>query len=578
MEAIKKTSSLKRFVSYYKPHSKLFILDMACALLISAIDVAYPLFSNIALKEYLPEGKYRAFFIVVGAALIAYILRALMEYIVTALGHRLGVRMEADMRRDIFTHIQKLSFSFFDKSRTGVLMSRCTHDLFEITELAHHGPEDLLISVLTFLGASVVMITIEWRLALVLMVLVPIFVLTIMLLRKRMSRASVKVKEGLAGVNSDIESSLSGVRVAQAFANEEYEIAKFQRGNTKYVTSRQGYYNVMGQFFATMELFTTVLKVIVLGVGGYMIITGDIDIVVLMTFSLYVASFTSPIRKLAMFAETYTMGMAGFRRFTEIMEIDPEIEDRQDAVDIGSVKGDIRFDDVDFAYDNKDEVLNKINLDIPAGRTIALVGPSGGGKTTICHLIPRFYDVERGAIMIDGRDIRDVTLHSLRENIGIVQQDVFLFADSIFENIRYGRIGASYDEVVAAAKAAEIHDDIMAMPNGYDTIVGERGLTLSGGQKQRVSIARIFLKNPPILILDEATSALDSATEARITSAFERLSEGRTTLIIAHRLSTVRNADEIIVVENGRIVERGTHKALIELGGDYAKLHSAQMG
>ncbi|MEG1892984.1 MAG: ABC transporter ATP-binding protein [Clostridia bacterium] len=574
---MKKVSKLKVFANYYKPHMPLFITDMTCALLISAIDVAYPLFSKIALQQYLPQGRYQAFFMVVAIALIAYILRALMQYIVTSLGHRLGVLMEADMRRDVFSHLQKLSFSFFDKSRTGVLMARCTHDLFEITELAHHGPEDVFVSVLTLLGAFIVMLTIEWRLALVLMLLVPIFLLTIVLLRNRMSKTSSEVKEGLATINSDIESSLSGMRVAQAFTNEEYEIKKFQRGNNIYIKSRRGFYTVMAQLNSAMELFTTVLNVVVLGVGGYMIMTGDMDIVVLMTFTLYVSSFTNPIKKLSNFAETYTMGMAGFKRFVELMGIDPDIEDTPDATDIIDVKGDISFKNVSFAYDNKEEVLTDVNLDIRSGCTIALVGPSGGGKTTICHLLPRFYEPNEGCICVDGKDIRNITKHSLREHIGIVQQDVFMFADTIRENIRYGRICAQDADIIAAAKAAEIHDDIMAMPNGYDTVVGERGLTLSGGQKQRISIARIFLKNPPILILDEATSALDSATEAKINAAFERLSLGRTTLIIAHRLSTIRNADTIIVIDGGRIIESGTHKELLEKNGEYAKLHAAQM-
>ncbi|MEG1810224.1 MAG: ABC transporter ATP-binding protein [Clostridia bacterium] len=574
---MKKVSKLKVFANYYKPHMPLFITDMTCALLISAIDVAYPLFSKIALQQYLPQGRYQAFFMVVAIALIAYILRALMQYIVTSLGHRLGVLMEADMRRDVFSHLQKLSFSFFDKSRTGVLMARCTHDLFEITELAHHGPEDVFVSVLTLLGAFIVMLTIEWRLALVLMLLVPIFLLTIVLLRNRMSKTSSEVKEGLATINSDIESSLSGMRVAQAFTNEEYEIKKFQRGNNIYIKSRRGFYTVMAQLNSAMELFTTVLNVVVLGVGGYMIMTGDMDIVVLMTFTLYVSSFTNPIKKLSNFAETYTMGMAGFKRFVELMGIDPDIEDTPDATDIIDVKGDISFKNVSFAYDNKEEVLTDVNLDIRSGCTIALVGPSGGGKTTICHLLPRFYEPNEGCICVDGKDIRNITKHSLREHIGIVQQDVFMFADTIRENIRYGRICAQDADIIAAAKAAEIHDDIMAMPNGYDTVVGERGLTLSGGQKQRISIARIFLKNPPILILDEATSALDSATEAKINAAFERLSLGRTTLIIAHRLSTIRNADTIIVIDGGRIIESGTHKELLEKNGEYTKLHAAQM-
>lgn len=575
---MKKKSQLARFTSYYKPHLPLFILDMACAFLIAAVDIAYPLFSKIALEQYLPTGKYEMFFTIVIVFFIAHALRAVLEYIVTAIGHYVGVLMEADMRRDLFSHLQKLSFRFYDKSRTGVLMARVTHDLFEITELAHHGPEDVFISLVTFLGAFVVMLTIEWRLALVLMLSIPIMIAVIIFLRKRMSDASRKVKEGLAGVNASIESSISGMRVAKAFNNEEYEIGKFQTGNGIYVRSRRGYYKVMGQFFASLEFFTSILKVVVLGVGGYMIMKKRMDLTALLIFTMYVASFTSPIRKLAMFAETYVMGMTGFRRLTELLDTEPDIEDAPDAKRLKNVRGDIEFRHVSFSYEAEQPVINDVNLFIKAGKTVALVGPSGGGKTTISHLLPRFYEPTKGSITIDGKDLKKVTMRSVRENIGIVQQDVFLFADTVRENIRYGRTNATDEEIIEAAKAAEIHDDIMAMPDGYDTVVGERGTTLSGGQKQRVSIARIFLKNPPILILDEATSALDSVTEARITASLDRLSEGRTTIVIAHRLSTIRKADEIVVIDDGVIKEHGTHEELIKQNGEYAKLHAAQAG
>ena len=575
---MKKKSQLSRFAGYYKPHLPLFVLDMFCALVISAVDVVYPLFSKIALEQYLPSGQFEAFFTIVIVFVAAHILRAVFEYVVTSIGHYLGVLMEADMRRDLFSHLQKLSFRFYDKSRTGVLMARVTHDLFEITELAHHGPEDVFISVVTFLGAFVVMLTIEWRLALVLMVSVPVMIIVVILLRKRMNDASRKVKEGLAGVNASIESSISGMRVAKAFNNEEYEIDKFDRGNGIYVRSRRGYYKVMGEFFASLEFFTSILKVVVLGVGGYMIMKERMDMIALLTFTMYVASFTSPIRKLAMFAETYVMGMTGFRRFQELLDTEPDIEDAPDAKPLKNVRGNIEFSHVRFGYDENQTVLNDVSFSIKAGDTVALVGPSGGGKTTISHLLPRFYEPSSGSVKIDGQDLKKVTMRSVRESIGIVQQDVFLFADTVRENIRYGRTDATDEEIVAAAKAAEIHDDIMAMPDGYDTVVGERGTTLSGGQKQRVSIARIFLKNPPILILDEATSALDSVTEARITASLERLSEGRTTIIIAHRLSTIRKADEIIVIDDGIIKERGPHDVLIARNGEYARLHTAQAG
>ncbi|MDO5112017.1 MAG: ABC transporter ATP-binding protein [Clostridia bacterium] len=574
-----KGGKLKRFLSYYRPHMPLFITDMLCALLMAGIGVAYPMATKLAIERYLPGKLYGAFAAVMGACFAAYVLYALLQFIVTSIGHRLGVLMEADMRRDVFSHLQTLDFTFFNNARTGVLLSRCTSDLFEITELAHHGPEDVFISIMTFLGAFCVMLTIEWRLALVLLVSVPALLGIVVLLRKRMSQASRRVKEGMAGVNADIESSLSGMRVAQAFANEQYEIDKFVHGNQKYVNARTDYFKIMGAFFASMEFFTNILSVLVIAAGGYMIMRGSMDVVALMTFTLYVASFTRPIQKLTQFTEIYTMGMSGFSRFCELMDIQPAIKDAPEAADIGAVRGDITFENVSFSYKDRDDnpcVLRDVDIAIPAGRTVAVVGPSGSGKTTLCHLVPRFFEPDKGRVLIDGRDIAGVTLHSLRANIGIVQQDVFLFADTIFENIRYGRLDATREEVIEAAKAAKVHEDIMAMPDGYDTHVGERGVTLSGGQKQRISIARIFLKNPPILILDEATSALDSATEADITQELTHLSRGRTTLTIAHRLSTVRNADEIIVIAQGRIAERGAHEALLAQGGAYSRLYNAQ--
>lgn len=582
METKSKGRLLKRFISYYKPHLPIFALDMFCALFISAVDIVYPLIADELMVNYMSPGNsgLNTFLLIVGVCVLLHVLRAAASYIVTYYGHRLGVRMEADMRRDVFAHLQKLGFSFYDKSRTGKLLSRCTNDLFDVTELAHHGPEDVFISVVTFIGSFIAMLTINWQLAIVLMATVPVLLVFVMHLRKRMNTASRRVKEGVAVINADIESSISGVRVAKAFTCENYELEKFDRGNGQYVASKTLYYKTMANFMSGMEFFTSILKVIVLGVAGVLIITGSggnsMDITSLAVFLMYVASFTTPIRKLSMFMEQYTMGMAGFTRFAELMDTEPDIEDSPNAITLSDVNGNIRFEDVSFTYGDGRYVLNNIDLDIPSGGTVAFVGPSGGGKTTLCHLIPRFYDISSGRITIDGHDIRDVTLRSLRGNIGIVQQDVFLFAASIAENIRYGRLDATFEEIVEAAKAAEVHDDIMALPDGYETIVGERGVMLSGGQKQRISIARIFLKNPPILILDEATSALDSATEARISSALERLSFGRTTLIIAHRLSTVRNADEIIVIDESGIVERGTHRELLSAGGEYRRLYDAQ--
>ncbi len=574
-----KTSRLWRFLCYYRPHTRLFIIDMLCAFLIAGISVTYPLVSKFALDNYLTAGQYGAFIRVLLCCAAAYLLSAVLQYIVTTIGHFLGVLMEADMRRDVFSHLQTLDFTFFNNARVGVLLSRCTSDLFEIAELAHHGPEDLLISLLTFLGASAVMLTIQWRLAIVMLISVPVLLGIVIYLRRRMSAASRRVKESMAGVNADIESSLSGMRLAQAFANENYEINKFQQGNEKYVRARKNYFKVMGTFFASSDLLTNILPVTVLGVGGLLIMRDRLNMVELMTFLLYVTAFTKPIQKLTQFSEIFTAGAAGFSRFCEMMDIEPAIKDKPGAVDIGKPKGDILFENVSFTYhdrDNNPQVLEKIELEIPCGKSVAIVGSSGSGKTTLCHMVPRFFEPDSGKILIDGQDISKVTLSSLRRNIGIVQQDVFLFADTIYENIRYGRLDASREEVIYAARMAEIDEDIRKMPDSYDTMVGERGVTLSGGQKQRVSIARIFLKNPPILILDEATSALDSATEARITEALMRLSKGRTTLTIAHRLSTIRHADEIVVMEKGKIIERGTHDELLDLDGEYKQLYLAQ--
>ena len=576
----KKPGNIARFISYYRSHIGLFALDMICALVISAVDIVYPLISRKALDNYIfPDSPWlRPFIILITVSILMHVLRAVCNYIVTYYGHLLGVYIEADMRHDVFSHLQKLGFSFYDKSRTGKLMARCTTDLFDVVELAHHGPEDVFISVVTFIGSFIAMLLINWRLALVLIATVPLMLAFVMYLRKRLHLTSRKVKESVAVINADIESAISGARVAKAFTNEDYEVEKFERGNDNYIKAKSKNYRAMGQFMSGMEFFTSILRVIVLGVAGLLIILnkGDMTTNDLVVFLLYISSFTTPIRKLAMFMEQYTAGMAGFTRFVEIMDTDPSIFDKEGAYELKDVKGDIEFKDVTFSYDNGRKVLENISLSVPHGKTVALVGPSGGGKTTLCHLIPRFYDVTKGSITVDGYDIRDVTMHSLRANIGIVQQDVFLFAASVKDNIRYGRLDATDEEIIVAAKAAEIHDDIMKMPDGYDTLVGERGITLSGGQKQRVSIARIFLKNPPILILDEATSALDSATEARITGALERLSVGRTTLIIAHRLSTVRNADEIIVIDETGILESGTHDELIRKNGAYKLLHDAQ--
>ena len=569
-------SPLRIFLSYFKPHRRLFALDMTCAFLIALIDLAFPLVSRQALYTWLPEKQSRVFFIVMAAVVVAYVLRSGLYFIVAYWGHTFGIRVEADIRRDLYHHMQELGFDFYDRNRTGQLMSRLTSDLFELTELAHHGPEDLFISVVTIFGALAVMFAVRWELALVLLVLLPVLLWTAMRRRRQMSDASRAAKQKTGTINAAIESGLSGVRTTKAFANEAEQQQRFDEANEVFKTAKRGFHKEMGRFNAVMEFFTGILPVVVIAVGGWLIMRERMDYVDLITFSLYVTAFVSPIRKLANFAEMFSNGFAGLHRFVELMRTEPTIQDAPDAVELTDVRGDVDVEDVTFAYGDKTDVLHHVTLHIPAGETVALVGPSGGGKSTLCQLLPRFYDVDSGSISIDGHDVRQLTQSSLRRSIGIVQQDVFLFADTIRENIRYGRPGASDEEVERAARQAEIYDDIMAMPDGFDTYVGERGALLSGGQKQRVSIARIFLKNPPILILDEATSALDSVTESKIQGAFDRLAKGRTTLIIAHRLSTIRSASRILVIRDGRIAEEGSHQALLALNGEYARLYHTQ--
>jgi ATP-binding cassette subfamily B protein len=573
---------LRRFLAYYGPHKGLFILDLACALVVAAVDVAFPLVTQYILRTLLPamaqdNALMRIFAVLIGCLVCAYLMRAVLQFVIGYWGHRLGTYIEADMRRDIFTHIQTLPFAFYDRIRTGKLLSRITNDLFEVTELAHHGPEDVLISTMTILGAFIAMFSIEWRLALCLLILLPVIIYFVMHTRLKMRRTSRQVKERMAEINADIESSISGARTAKAFANEKYEIKKFEKGNKNFLSAKKDFYKVMAVFNSGTEFFLAMFNVAVLACGGYLIYKRQLDTVTLITFTLYISTFTSPIKRLAAFAEQYMIGMAGFTRFLEIMDTKPAIEDKPDAIELKDVKGDIAFSHVSFAYNEGQNVLQDVDLSIPAGKTLALVGPSGGGKTTLCHLLLRFYDIREGSITIDGHDIRDVTMRSLRENVGIVQQDVFLFADSILENIRYGRLDATDAEVVEAAKRAHIHEEIMTFPDGYETNVGERGMLLSGGQKQRVSIARLFLKNPPVLILDEATSALDTLTEADIQHSFDELSKGRTTLVIAHRLSTVQNADEIVVIDEHGIQERGSHEELLAKNGLYASFYQATL-
>lgn len=564
------------FLSYFKRHKKLFSIDILCACLIAAIDIAFPLITRTVLYDYLPNNRYTVFFIIIGVLVVCYLIRAYLKYVVAYYGHTFGIRVEADIRADLFRHMQRLGYDFYDRNRTGQLMSRLTSDLFELTELAHHGPEDLLTSVVTIIGALIVMATIQWQLALVVGLMIPIFMVVIMIMRRSMGKASAEVKKKTGHINTEIESGLSGIRTAKAFANETVETARFDRANDQFKVSKREFHKAMGRFHSAMEFLLCSLNVVVIGVGGFCIMKGTMDYKDLVTFTLYITSFVNPMRKLANFSEMFANGFAGLNRFVHLMGTEPTLQDKENAPDLKNVKGAISVQDVTFAYDGDLDVLQNISLEIEPGETVAIVGPSGGGKTTLCQLIPRFYDVSDGSISIDGQDVRDVTQSSLHQNIGIVQQDVFLFADTVFENIRYGKPDATEEEVVEAAKKAEIYEDILAMPEGFNTYVGERGMLLSGGQKQRIAIARIFLKNPPILILDEATSALDSVTEAKIQRAFDNLAKGRTTLIIAHRLSTIRAAKRIVSIADGEIAECGTHSELLEKGGIYADLYKTQ--
>lgn len=569
---------LKIFFSYYKPHLKLFIADMICAFLIAAIDVAFPMFSRYALDILIPNGNLRifTFFIIILGG--GYFLRWLCNWFVNYWGHIFGNRIEQDMRRDVFSHLEKLPFSFYDTNRTGKIMARATTDLFEITELAHHGPEDFFIAILTIFGSFFLLLKIRWELAIIVIISMPIILFIVIFSRRNLSKTSKKVKETTAEINANLESSISGIRVTKGFVNEELENKNFDAMNKKYSHAKRIRFKYMAFFHSNIELCNNLLSLLVLAAGGYFIMKGKMTLPDLVAANLFIASFTAPIRKLTNFVEQFSTGMAGFSRFLEIMQTEPEEPDSPDAVEILASRGNISFEHVNFSYANNIQVLSDINFTVKSGEKFALVGSSGGGKSTICNLIPRFYEISEGQILLDGIDIKKIKRNSLRNQIGIVQQDVFLFAGSVRENIAYAKPNATDQEIILAAKRAEIHDDIMNMPDGYETIVGERGIKLSGGQKQRISIARCFLKNPPILILDEATSALDTATEIKIQKAFDELSKGRTTIVIAHRLSTIKNADKIAVINHKTICETGTHSDLIAKQGEYYKLCQAQNG
>jgi ATP-binding cassette subfamily B protein len=549
---------------------------MACAFMIAGIDLVFPTFTRLALDDLIPSGNIRGIVIIAVVMAGLFVMRAVFNYVVNYWGHVVGVRMEYNMRKDIFSHLQTLSFSYFDRIRTGKIMSRIVNDLREITELAHHGPEDLFISLVTLIGAFIILIQTDWRLTLIVFAYIPFMVWFGIKKRQKMAKAFRIVRKKIANVNAQLENSISGIRVAQSFTNEEFEKSKFNLGNQEFKESREFAFKSMAEMITGVDLLMNMLKVTVLAVGGYLTFAGEISVGSLVAFFLYIELFLQPIRRLMQFAQQYEDGMSGFERFVEIMNTKSSIVDSPGAVELSDVRGNVAVENVSFSYNGGEKVLSDISLNIPAGKMIALVGPSGGGKTTLCHLIPRFYDVSAGRITVDGKDIREVTLHSLRSNIGIVQQDVFLFAGTVRDNIGYGKGDATDEEIAEAAKKANIHDFIMSLESGYETYVGERGVMLSGGQKQRISIARVFLKNPPILILDEATSSLDNETELKIQASLESLSRGRTTLVIAHRLSTIKNADEIVVISSSGIIERGTHTDLVKAGGHYAKLYKAQ--
>ena len=566
---------LRRFLAYYGPHKKLFAMDMTASLLVALVGVVYPMITRTMLNDLIPNRNYRMV-VIFGLTLLAlYFIKMLLNYFIQYQGHMMGVYMQAQMRSDMFAHLEALPYGFYDTHETGKIMSRMTNDLFDVSELAHHGPENIIISVLSIVLAFVYLSTINIWLTLIVFACVPFLVVISYTLRKKMRKAFRDTRSAMADINASLESSISGIRVTKAFTNAEKEQEKFEEGNRRFRVARRDSYDAMGRFHSSNTFVTDIFNVVVLIAGGFFLYRGDIRFGDYSAFIVSVNMFISPVMTLINFMEQFENGVTGFERFCEIMDAKPE-QESPNARDAGQLRGHIEFRDVSYAYDEDKNVLRKVNLNIPEGTKFALVGPSGGGKTTICHLIPHFYDVESGQILLDGKEIHELTLSSLRRNIGIVQQDIYLFNDTMRENIRYGKLDATEEEIILAAKRANIHDYIMSLPHGYDTQIGERGVRLGGGQKQRLSIARVFLKNPPILILDEATSALDNTTESLIQQALDELCEGRTTLVVAHRLSTIKNADEIAVVADGQIVEQGTHEELIRKHGQYYDLYQLQ--
>ncbi|MGM9646363.1 MAG: ABC transporter ATP-binding protein [Eubacteriales bacterium] len=568
---------LKRFISYYKPHKKMLFLDMLAALFISVIGMVYPVVTNDMLNDYIPGKKYQTIVIAGVTVLILYIIRMLLRYFVQYYGHMIGVRMQSQMRKDLFNHLQKLPFAFYDNNETGRIMSRLTSDLFDVCELAHHGPENLLISSVMIVLSFTYLMTIDWILTLIIFACVPILVFVSLHYRKAMNDAFADRRKSNATINAAVESSITGIRVTKAYTNSELEVRKFAKGDNEFVSSSKRAYKAMAKFHSSTSFIVDVFNVFILIAGGLFLYAGRINFADYSTFIVSVNLFISPVNTLIGFMEQFQDGASGFKRFVEIMDEKPEC-DAPDAKSLENVEGTVEFRDVTYSYNGSKEILHHINLKIEKGKKLALVGPSGGGKTTLCHLLPNFYKLgdNGGSIFIDGKNIKDLTLESVRKNIGIVQQDVFLFAGTIRENILYGRPDATDEEIYEAARRAKIHDYIMTLEKGYDTEIGERGVKLSGGQKQRLSIARVFLKNPAILILDEATSALDNTTEVFIQQSLDELCHGRTTLVVAHRLSTIRNADEIAVIMNGRVTERGTHEELMAANGVYKSLYALQ--